>query len=472
MRQNQVGPRLAKKVTCKISWDNQTLNFYSVDASSYTVRPSAVAYPRDVKDVIKILRFASRYKISVTPRGAGTGLVGSCLGRGIVLDMRHFNRIKVGRGFVQMGSGVFKGEADKVLQRHGRFLGPNPSVGPFCTIGGMIGTNASGSHSLKYGSTVDNLVSVQIVTPKGGLVSLPQKRFFTKKVLAITNSDTRRQFPQVSKNSCGYRIEKVTARSEVQKIMASSEGTLGIIVSAKLRTIPLPTQSILMITAYKTLKGAAYDVPKILKLGPSAVEVIDYNIAQHIKILLPAGTKCLLFVEFDDNISRKKKKCADIISGRIIATITNKREIAQWWMHRNSALSHTLRDIAKDEMIFSFMEDATVPVQRLPLLLDLVDHLISKYPIRVITYGHAGNGNLHTRPILRIKDNHLMRRIALEFFSGVISIGGTITGEHGDGLARSKFVKLQYGTKNYNDFKKIKKLFDPDNILNPGKIVI
>ncbi len=472
MLQNQVGQALAKKAACNVSWDKHTLNFYSVDASSYAVRPSAVAYPKNERDIIKILKFASLHKVSVTPRGAGTGLVGSSLGNGIIVDMKHFNKIKVGRGFVQAGSGAFKGDIDKILKKHGRFLGPNPSIGPFCTIGGMVGTNASGSHSLKYGSTVDNLISVQVVTPKGNLVSLPQKRFLARKILKIANLETQKHFPRVSKNSCGYRVDKITKKSDVQKIIAGSEGTLGIITSAKLKTLPIPRQTVLIISSYKTLKEAAYDVPKILKLGPSAVEVIDYNIARHIRVSLPKGTKCLLFVEFDDSISRKRKKCTGLLSGKMVIHTTKEKQIARWWSHRNSALSHTLRNTSRNEMIFSSMEDATVPVHRLPLLLDLVEYLTSRYPIRVIVYGHAGNGNLHTRPILKKKDKHLMRKIALEFFSGVISIGGTITGEHGDGLARSEFVKMQYGNKTYGAFKKIKRLFDPDNILNPGKIVI
>ncbi|MDE1829573.1 MAG: FAD-binding oxidoreductase [Thaumarchaeota archaeon] len=472
MLRGNIGPRLADKVTCKVAWDNYTLNFYSVDSSTYTSIPAAVAYPRNEKDIIKILKFASQNKIPVTPRGAGTGLVGSSLGRGIILDMRNFNNIKVGRGYVQAGSGVFKGELDKALKKHGRFLGPNPSIGPFCTVGGMIGTNASGSHSIKYGSTVDNLISVQIVTARGNLVSLPQKRCVARKVLRVINSETRKHFPQVSKNSCGYRIDKVISWSDVQKIVAGSEGTLGIITYATLKTNLIPRKIVLMITSYKTLKEAAYDVTKILTLGPSAVEMIDYHISQRIKTRLPLGTKCLLFVEFDDNISKKINSCRRIISGKILITTTKPEDIFKWWTHRNTALSHTLQSISKDEVIFSSMEDAAVPVKRLPLLLDLIEHLTSRYPIRVITYGHAGNGNLHTRPILKRKDKRLMRKITLEFFSGVISIGGTITGEHGDGLARSEFVKMQYGKKTYAVFKKLKRLFDPDNILNPGKIVI
>jgi len=472
MLPSQMGKKLAKKVACKISSDKQILDLYSVDASSYTVRPSAIAFPRNEKDVIKILRFASRHKISVTPRGAGTGLVGGDLGTGIILDMKHFDKIKIGQGFVQTGSGVFKGDLDYTLRKYGRFFGPNPSIGPFCTIGGMVGTNASGSHSLKYGSTIDNLIQIRMVTSKGNIVTLPKKDHRTKKILGMIKSQTQKQFPLVSKNSCGYRIDKVTSYSNVQKIMAGSEGTLGIITSAKLKTFSLPRQSVLIIIAYKTLKEAAIDVPKILRLEPSAVEIIDHNIIQHIEHKMPNGTKCLLFVEFDNRISKKRIKVQQITSGKTILSTTRYKQIAQWWAYRNSALSYSLKSISKQEIVSSIIEDATVPVHRLPLLLDLVKYLVSQYPMRVIIYGHAGNGNLHIRPILKKKDSSLIKKIALEFFSGVISIGGTITGEHGDGLARSEFIKLQYGNDTYSVFKRIKQFLDPTNTLNPGKKVI
>ena len=468
----QISTKLAKKLTCEISSDCNILDAYSKDASSYTVKPLAVAFPKNEKDIIKILRFATQHKIPIIPRGGGTGLVGSALGRGIILDMRYFNSIKIGHGTVCVGSGVFKGELDKVLKKHRRFIGPNPSIGPFCTIGGMIGTNASGSHSLKYGSVVDNLVQIKIITSKGKLVVLPKKSHVEKNILQITNPKTQKHFPKISKNSCGYRIDKIRKRSDTQKIIAGSEGTLGVIVSAKIKTISLPKQTVLVIVSYSTLKEAVCDISDILELGPSAVEIIDDNIVNHITTRLPRKTKCLLFVEFDDHISKKREKIKHTLSGKIVASTTNTKQIMKWWSYRNSALSYTLKMISKQEMVSTMIEDATVPVHRLPLLLDLVEYLTSKYPMKVITYGHAGNGNLHIRPILKKKDRYLIRNIAREFFSGVISIGGSITGEHGDGLARSKYVKLQYGNKTYAVFKKVKKIFDPTNTLNPGKIIV
>ncbi|MDE1862832.1 MAG: FAD-binding oxidoreductase [Thaumarchaeota archaeon] len=464
--------KLEKKIHCEMTRDPEILNFYSVDASSYSVRPSAIVFPRSEKDVSDILKMAARYKITVTPRGAGTGLAGGDLGSGIIIDMKNFNKIKFGRNFVDVGSGAMKGYIDLALKSRKRFLGPNPSIGPFCTIGGMISTNAAGSHSIKYGSTIDNLLQVRVALSDGRVIDLPREGRAIKEFLATANTKVGKYFPHISKNSCGYRIDKITSDSDAHKIIAGSEGTLGIIISARMRTMPIPKQTVLIVSSYQDLKHGVSDIPKIMNLGPSAVEIIDHNIASHIDLPLSKRKKCLLFIEFDDRAPAKEKKCKRILSGHIVESTRKNSQIARWWRYRNSALSYSLRSVTGSEKVFSIIEDAAVPVHRLPLLLDLIDHLKSKFPMRVIVYGHAGNGNLHVRPILKKKDGRLIKRIAREYFSGVISMGGTISGEHGDGLARSEFVRLQYGPKTYEVFKRLKRHFDPSNTLNPGKIVV
>jgi FAD/FMN-containing dehydrogenase len=470
MNANEIGVRLSKIVKCTVLWDDYTRNFYSVDSSSYISRPSVVVIPRNESDIIKIIRFAKRYQISVTPRGAGTGLVGSALGRGIIIDMKNLDEIKLGNNFVKVGTGVFKGRLDKILKKHGMFIGPNPSIGPFCTIGGMIGTNASGTHSLKYGSMIDNIIEIRMVNSSGKIIKLPDETDL-KKIIGIIPPKISESFPKVSKNSCGYRIDKIHSKKDTHKIIAGSEGTLGIVTSAKIRTHVQPKKILLFIIHYKTLLEAVKDVPRITSLKPSAVELVDSNIVKHIKIKIPSNTGCLLFVEFDDKIEYNKKYIQKIISGKIIRTESNTNKIKELWSFRNSALAFSLKSITKNETMPTIIEDAVVPVKRLPLLLKILDIITKKYDLKMIIYGHAGNGNLHIRPNLKRKDKHLIKNIASEFFSSVVEIGGSITGEHGDGLARSEFVKLQYNNEVYTIFKKIKKQFDPQNILNPGKII-
>ena len=305
MNANEIGIRLSKIVRCPVLWDDYTRDFYSVDASSYILKPLVVVIPRNESDIIKIIRFANKYNISVTPRGAGTGLVGSALGRGIIMDMKNLDEIILGDNYVKMGSGVFKGRLDKILKKHQRFIGPNPSIGPFCTIGGMIGTNASGTHSLKYGSIVDNLIEIRMVDSFGKIIKIPDKTDL-KKITKVIPSKISESFPKVSKNSCGYRIDKIHSKKDTHKIIAGSEGTLGIITSVKLRTYKIPKKIFLVIIHYKTLLEAVKDVSKITALKPSAVELVDSNIVKHIKIKLPFKTGCLLFVEFDDMIEYNK----------------------------------------------------------------------------------------------------------------------------------------------------------------------
>src|SRR5579883_3386870 len=254
MKPDKIGINLTKIVGCTVTWDSHIRDCYSVDASSYKLKPQVITFPRNEEDVTKIIRFAKKHHIPVTPRGGGTGLVGGALGKGIILDMRNFNKIKIGRNFIEAGAGVFKGEADKELTRHGRFLAPNPSIGPHCTIGGMVGTNASGSRSLKYGSTIDSLISVRIITSSGKAVNLPCNVSVAKKLFRVLDPRVLGKFPKVSTNSCGYRIDRVPTTSQVQKIIAGSEGTLGVVVSAKLKTIPIPRKMALVVASYRTLR--------------------------------------------------------------------------------------------------------------------------------------------------------------------------------------------------------------------------
>ena len=467
MKIYEIGINLTKIVGCIVTWDNHIRDFYSVDASSYKLRPQVITFPRNEDDVTKIIRFAKKHHIPVTPRGGGTGLVGGALGKGIILDMRNFNKIKIGKNHVTVGSGVYKGHLDKILQKHGRFVGPDPSIGPFCTIGGMIGNNSSGIHSLKYGSVIDNLIEVTIVNSVGNVTRLPNMHHIIKSNIS---HDVIKSFPMVSKNSCGYRIDKILSEKDVHKLIAGSEGTLGIITSAKLRTCRIPKSKALCIIHYKTLRQAAIDSAKILSLKPAALEAIDNNITRHIKIKVP-NSGCLIFAEFDNDIKRSIKQIQKIATGKIIKIESDKDNIRKLWSFRNSALAFSLKSITKKETMPTLIEDSVVPVKRLPLLLDMLDMIRKKYHFRTIVYGHIGNGNLHIRPVLEHKDILKIQKIATEFFTGVISIGGSITGEHGDGLARSEFVKTQYGDKTYSVFRNIKKQFDPQNILNPGKII-
>ncbi len=445
--------------------------FYSVDASSYQMIPKVVVVPKNEKDVISAVKIAKKFKISVTVRGAGTGLVGSALNNGIILEMKNFDSIRLAKDHVTIGPGTIKGKLDKKLEEHKKFFPPNPSIGSFCSIGGMLGNNSSGSRSLKYGSVIDNVTKITFIDGNGNKITLPENKRVAKKILEFAKKIDEKKFPNVTKNSSGYRIDKVKSINDSHKVFIGSEGTLGIILSAKLKIKDNPRKRILFVIEYKTIKDAIKNCIEINKTKPSAIEFVDRTTLNQIKFKFDRKTMCLLFVEYDNKISSNEKKIKLIITGKIIKKLKRDSDISQWWKYRDSSLHYSLKLIKKEKRIPHVIEDAAVPLENLQKLFLVLNKINKKYKTSSVVYGHAGNGNIHVRLVSGRKRITIIKNIAIQYFDEVIKLGGTITAEHGDGLARSEFVKRQYGAKNYQIFKQIKKFFDPKNVLNPDKII-
>lgn len=222
---------------------------------------------------------------------------------------------------------------------------------------------------------------------------------------------------------------------------------------------------------YESIRNAIKNCIEINKTKPSAIEFVDKATLIQIKFKFDRKIKRLLFVEFDETISSNEKKIKSIITGKIIKKLKKDSDIFQWWKYRDSSLHYSLKSIKKEKRIPHVIEDAAVPLENLQKLFSVLNKINKKYKTRSVVYGHAGNGNIHVRLVSDRKKNAIIKNIAIQYFEEVIKLGGTITAEHGDGLARSEFIKRQYGTKNYKIFKEIKKLFDPKNVLNPGKII-
>jgi FAD/FMN-containing dehydrogenase len=455
----------------KVLSQKEFKRFYSVDASSYQIIPKIIVVAKNEKDVINTVKIARKFKTSVTVRGAGTSLVGNALNDGIILDMKIFDSIKLSKYFVKVGSGITKGKLDKKLEENKKFFPPNPSIGSFCSIGGMLGNNSSGSRSLKYGSVIDNVLEITFIDGNGKKITLPKDKKIAKKILEFTKQIDKNKFPKVSKNSSGYRIDKVKTINDVHKIILGSEGTLGIILSTKLKIIDKPKNRVLFVIEYKSINDALKNCIKIKDTDPSAIEFVDKTTLVQIKFKFNKKTKCLLFVEYDEKINSNRKKLKLVVSGKIIQDLKNDAEIFQWWKYRDLSLHYSLKSIKSEKRIPHVIEDSGVPLVKLPKLFSVLNKINKKYDTKSIVYGHAGNGNIHIRLISNRRKISMIKNIATQFFEETIKMGGTITAEHGDGLARSEFVKLQYGSINYQIFKEIKKLFDPNNILNPGKII-
>ena len=470
MKTSDIRKKLSKLISGDVFWSKEVLDCYSVDSSSYRMQPKLVVFPRNKQDVIKIVKFASKNKIGITPRGGGTGLVGSAVGNQIIMDLKLLDKIKITNDYVLVESGTPKGKLDLILEKNKKFLGPNPSVGTYCRLGGMIATNASGSRSLKYGSIIDNLLEIEFVDGLGNVINFPTNSVVARKIRNIAKKTSKNDFPEVSKNSCGYRLDKINSISDVQKIIAGSEGTLGIIVSAKLKIFPKPNIRNLLIVAYNSIFDAMNDCPKINKIKPAALEFVDEITLQNIDYKMPKNTKCLLFIEIDTKLERSKT-LIKFLKGKLIKLATKEDEIKKWWKYRDSSLSFSLKNILKSEKAPHIIEDAGVPVNKLSQLIQLIKKIEEEYNCRAIMYGHAGNGNIHVRLITKQKNKKLIKEIATKYFAHVNKLGGTITAEHGDGLARTDFIKGQYGSKTYQRFKELKKILDPNGILNPDKII-
>ncbi len=462
---------LESKIQGQVSSTREFREFYSVDASSYKIIPKIIVIPKNESDVINAVKIAKKRKISITVRGAGTGLVGGALNSGIILDMKNFSSIRLDKNYARVESGVIKGNLDKKLEASKKFFPPNPSIGSFCSVGGMLGNNSSGSRSLKYGSVIDNVKEITFIDGNAKKIILPKNKTIAKQIKKIITNIELERFPKVSKNSSGYRLDKIKTEKDIHKTIIGSEGTLGIILSAKLEIKNKPKKQILIITEYESVIKAAKNCSEIDKTNPSAIEFVDKTTFGQIKYKFNKKSKCLLFVEYDEKINLNEKKFKKITTGNIVKKLQTQEEIAKWWRYRDSSLHYSLKSIKKENRIPHIIEDAAVPLEKFPKLFLILNKINKKYKTKSIVYGHAGNGNVHVRLISKRGGNQIIKKIATEYFEEIRNLGGTITAEHGDGLARSEFIKNQYGSNNYKIFKKIKEYFDPDNILNPGKII-
>tara|TARA_B100001540_G_scaffold169921_1_gene150179 strand:- start:110 stop:1513 length:1404 start_codon:yes stop_codon:yes gene_type:complete len=466
--QKKLANSLENIISGQVTDKKEFLDFYSLDSSAYSKRPKVIVFPDTIDDIKKTVRFAKKRKIPICARGGSTGLVGSSLTTGIILDMKNFNKIKLSKNYVTVGAGVSKGELDLILKRNKKFLGPNPSVGAFCKIGGMIANNSSGSRSLKYGSVIDNLLEVVLVDGNGNEMILPKDKSVSKKIAKISNGTTE-LYPHVTKNSAGYRLDVVTEKNS-QKIIAGSESTLGIIIRAKLRIFDIPKKRQLTVVGFNKLEDALFTVPYILSLNPSSLEFVDETIIKNIPHTFKKETKCLLMIELDSNVSESQKNLNSLMRKfSIIFTSCKKSDIEKWWSYRDSALFFTLKNIPENLLVPHVIEDTTVPPENLKYLIIFLKKITQKYRLKFVVYGHAGNGNLHIRLISNSKRN--LDKLHKEFFSFVVSLDGTISGEHGDGIARTKYLKLQYSPQLLQKFRYIKKQFDPSGIFNPGNII-
>lgn len=481
--------RIAKGEVIDDNWSRQ---IYSVDASPYEIPPAAVVYPVDVDDVQQVCEYSSLVKIPITARGAGTGLLGQALSDGgIVLDItKHINRIiEIENNNIVVQPGIVKGVLDRELKKNNKFLPPDPASSNYCTIGGMIANNSSGIHCLGYGNTIDFIEEVNVVYPDGKVGFASDNKFddYMKKLHELVMPFAgviRNGYPKVSKNSCGYRLDAVIAGGKFHphKMFAASEGTLGIVTSVKLRILDIPEYRCILVLGFEDLLDAVSVVSSILRFSPVALEMMDHTIVSHggMMSVTDDARGCLLFVEFagtnSRNVEERMELCKHELVGKcsVIEYASDEESLTKIWEARKGALNRIMKMAVGSRRPIGLIEDTVVSPN---LLSDHAAGLLQTYRqngLGYVMFGHVGDGNMHTRPVIDLDSKsevELMERIAANVFAKVIRSGGTITGEHGDGLARVGYIEMMYGKHITNIFSKVKKLFDPAFMMNPGKKV-
>jgi FAD/FMN-containing dehydrogenase/Fe-S oxidoreductase len=500
---------LSRRVEGEVLFDSLHRTLYSTAACIYQVMPLGAVVPRHEADVLAVLEYARANGIPITARGGGSGLAGQTLGRGIVLDFsKHFQRvadIDAARGTVRVEPGVVQAQLNRILRRHGVQFAPDPSSAPWCTLGGMLANNAGGSHTIKHGATRENTVSLRVALADGTVLDTerlprpgrgtwapgPQARLASG-LLEITTRHREAietHQPKTRRNSSGYALrEAVNDRIDLGQVLVGSEGTLGLILDATLRVVPLPRAKSTALALFDDLEKTGAAVVETLAFGPSAVELLDRTFVQVIReadpktgSTLPSGTEAILIIELDGDDAREVEdrmtRLADALGNRLhLATdvrhSTRPEDTARIWAVRKAA-SPILSRREGTRRNTRFIEDAAVPPEKMAAFVVRLRALLRKYEVQAAIFGHAGDCNLHCNPMMNQKDPKdlaLMEAMAEEFIDLVIDLGGSLSGEHGDGRLRTPYLRRAYGPL-VDAFVEVKRLFDPQGILNPGIIV-
>jgi len=473
--------------------DDWTRTIYSVDASHCTVKPLAVIFPSNEHDVQKLCSYAYTHGIPITCRGAGTGLLGQSLSDGIILDFtRKMNKIlDIGEDYVIVQPGVVKTVLDKELAKRCKFIPPDPASSNYCTIGGMLSNNSSGPHGLGYGSIINYVQGVELVYSNGMMGFADQKNYDEKvskmlKFILSLDVDIKKYYPNVSKNSSGYRLDAIFENNNnhvnPQKIFLASEGSLGIITSSRISILDIPEKKSLSILKFENIFEAALAVPFILEYQPVAMELLDRGTVMTDWKVDDSGdgNSCIMFVEFYGNNSSlydKVHKFEDNLrkKAKILESGHDQKSVDRAWNERKNSLNSAMKKGIGSRKPAAIIEDTVVHPDILHDYLIFLLKLLAAHKLDYVIYGHAGNGNLHLRPIIDINSKHskaLMDMIAVKVFSHIAKIHGSISGEHGDGLLRTKYIPLMYGPIMYDVFKQIKLIFDDKQIMNPGKKIL
>lgn len=509
---SKVAQYLQQHIVGEVTTSDDALNYFSTDGSIFQVKPKVVVYPRNTSDVRKVARFAWQLAergrvVPITARGKGTDQSGAALGDGIIMAFpAHMNKIlELDRESVTLQPGIIYSKLEQTLHTHGRFLPPYPSSIEFSTIGGAIANNAAGEKSVKYGATREYVKTLNVVLANGELIStkrLNKRELSKKKGLTSFEGEVYRQLDtlitdnwnliqdfklNVSKNSAGYALANVKRKDgsfDLTPLIVGSQGTLGIVTQATLKTEAFNPKTTLMAAYFDDIHKADQAIAKILPLKPSACEFIDEHLLNFLDKNNPhqlAGLiskpypKIILLVEFDDLTERNQKKnvrkCKKVLSDHAyeFSMTTDEHEKENLWKIRHSAAAVIWHSEGRAKAL-PIIEDGIVPQDKFTEYMKSVYALFAKYNLDAAIWGHAGNANVHMQPFLDLgspTDRQKVFAIANDYYNLVMSLGGSTSGEHNDGRLRAPYLPKLFGPELYSVFAKVKQIFDPHKMLNP-----
>jgi anaerobic glycerol-3-phosphate dehydrogenase C subunit len=502
---------LQRLIEGEVFFDELTRTIYSSAASIYRVKPSGIVKPKHQADVIRLVRYAAEKGIPLIPRGGGTSRTGNELGEGILVDFtKYMNRIlefEPKEKWVRVQPGMILDSLNKFLKPHKLFFPIDPSTKEYCTLGGMIANNSSGPHAVKYGATRDHVLSLEVVLSDGEVMTtrpvslergeskdpetLEERLYSTMPgLLQQYRKPMEEEKPFTLKNSSGYDLWRLQGNGclDLTSLLVGSEGTLGIITGAKLRLVPLPGRSRGGLIYFDNLDHVGPATQELLELSPSMLEIVERQIIDlarkqkaEMRPYLPEGTEALLFVEFEEEggerLPRKFIEAERLLvqKGKMAKSVKvarNEEETAMFEKVR-SISGPILNKAQGPKRPLAFIEDAAVHPSLLSRYIMGLREIFRKVEVEASIYGHAGDGNLHLMVFLDLrKDSEVKKMLELTdaCYDLVLSLKGTISGEHGDGRLRTYYLRKQYPNL-YPAMVEIKNLFDPKNILNPGCIV-
>src|SRR5213595_895233 len=486
-----------RQTGCDARFDNLTRKLYATDASIYQIEPLGVAFPRTAQQASAVIRAAADAGVPITPRGGGTSLVGNAIGKGLIVEFSRYNRqitdLDLEKQSVRVEAGVVLDQLNDFLRPHELCFGPDVATSSRATLGGMIANNSSGARCPIYGTTADHVISLEIVMADGRVETIGPKHQslgdecanIEHLIRAVRSEMAERWPPGLIKRWPGYGIERfLRAPNDLTNIFAGSEGTLAAIFSAELKISPLPAGKGLGLIFFSSVDEAMQATVELLDLKPAAIEHIDrplfdqtkgqlhFQAARDLLELDTQPCESILIIEFYDDVTERLSVLQSTKIGLRTKILTDPTQMNLVWSVRKSGLSLLTGCIGPAKPV-AFIEDAALRPAQLPEYVRGLRSIMQPLGLEASYYGHAASGLLHVRPVLYLhsaNDLKKFRQVADQTSALVRQFKGSLSAEHGVGIARTEYMREQLGDELLGVMREIKHAFDPKNIFNPGKI--